>query len=36
MADGLMTLVDEMNLNGFSPLAREVFFSEAEGPDGHS
>ena len=24
MADGLMTLMDEMNLNGVSPLPREV------------
>ena len=33
MTDGLMTLVDEMNLNGFSPLAREVLGLEAEGAD---
>ena len=25
MTDGLMTLVDEMNLKGVSPLAREVW-----------
>ena len=36
MADGLMTLVDEMNLNGVSPLAREVFGLEVEGEDGRS
>ena len=35
MADGLMTLVDEMNLDGFSTLAREVLGLEAEGAVGH-
>ena len=33
MADSLMTLVDGMNLNGVSPLAREVLGLEAEGAD---
>ena len=37
MSVGLMTLVDEMNLNGVSPLAREVLMGmEAEGADGGS
>ena len=36
MADCLMTLVDEMNLNGVSPLAREVLGLEAEGADRRS
>ena len=31
-----MTLVDEMNLNGVSSLAREVLGLEAEGTDGRS
>ena len=31
-----MSLVDEMNLNGFSPLGREVLGLEAEGGDEHS
>ena len=31
-----MTLVDEMNLNGVLPLAREVLGLEAEGADGRS
>ena len=32
-ADGSMTFVDEMNLKGVSPLAREVLGFEAEGTD---
>ena len=36
MADGLMTLVDELNLKGGSPLAREVLGVEAEGAGGRS
>ena len=36
MADGLMTLMDEMNLKGVSPLAREVVGLEAEGADERS
>ena len=36
MADGLMTLVDEMNLNGVSPLAREVSGLKVEDADGCS
>ena len=36
MADGLMTLVDEMNLKGVSPLTREVLGLEAERADGRS
>ena len=34
MADGLMTLVDEMNLKVVSPLAREVLGLEAESAEG--
>ena len=33
MADGSMTLVEEMNLKGVSSLAREVLGLEAEGTD---
>ena len=33
MVDGMMTLVDDVNLNGVSPLAREVLGLEAEGVD---
>ena len=33
MADGLMTLVGDVNLNEVSPLAREVLGLEAEGAD---
>ena len=36
MADGLMTLVDELNLKEVSPLAREVLGLEAEGARGCS
>ena len=36
MADGLMTLVDEVDLNGVSPFAREILGLEAEGADGRS
>ena len=36
MADSLMTLVDELNLKGVSPLAREVLGLEAEGAGSHS
>ena len=36
MADGLMTLVDELNLKGVSPFAREVLGLEAEGAGGRS
>ena len=36
MADGFMTLVDEMNLNGISPLTRDILGLEAEGADGRS
>ena len=35
-ADGLMTLIDDVNLNGISPLVREAFGLEAEGADGRS
>ena len=34
MADGLVTLVDEMNLKGASLLVRKVFGLEAEGAGG--
>ena len=34
MADGLMTLVDEVNLKGASLLVRRVFASGAEGAGG--
>ena len=33
MADALMTKMDEMNLNGVLPLAREVLGLEVEGAD---
>ena len=36
MADGLMALVNELNLKGVSPVAREVLGLEAEGAGGHS
>ena len=36
MADGLMTLVAEMNLDRVSPLAKEVLGLEEEGADGRS
>ena len=36
MADGLMTLVDELNLQVVLPLAREVSDLEAEGARGRS
>ena len=36
MADYLMTLVDDMNSKGVSPLAREVLGLEAEGAGGRS
>ena len=36
MNDGLMTLVDEVNLKGVSLLAREVLGLEAEGAVGRS
>ena len=36
MADGLMTLVDAVNLKGISLLAREVLGLEAEGTRVHS
>ena len=36
MADSLTTLVDNVNLNEVSPLAREVLGLEAEGADGRS
>ena len=36
MADGLITLVNELNLKGVSPLAREVLCLEAEDAGGCS
>ena len=36
MADGLVTLVNDVNLNEVSPLAREVLGLEARGADGRS
>ena len=36
MVDCLMTFVDEMNFNGFSPLARKVLGLEAEAACGCS
>ena len=36
MADGLVILVDDVNLNEVSPLVREVLGLEAEGADGRS
>ena len=36
MADSLLILVDDVNLNEVSPLVREVFGLEAGGADGRS
>ena len=36
LADGVMTVVDDVNLNAVSPLAREVLGLQAEGTDGCS
>ena len=36
MADGLVILVDDVNLNEVSPLVREVLGLEAGGADGRS
>ena len=36
MADGLVILVDDVNLNEISPLVREVLVLEAGGADGRS
>ena len=36
MADGLIALVNELNLKGVSPVAREVLGLDAEGAGGRS